>query len=128
MSDLSRIVLVTAGGSGIGLAIAKHFAAKGCRVHICDIAQQAIDDLKFEFPDITATCADVSQVTQVDKVFDDLHRLYGGLDILVNNVGIAGPTAAVEDIRVEDWENTINIDLNSIFYVTRKAVPLLKES
>ena len=85
MSDLSRIVLVTAGGSGIGLAIAKHFAAKGCRVHICDIAQQAIDDLKFEFPDITATCADVSQVTQVDKVFDDLQRLYGGLDILVNN-------------------------------------------
>ncbi|MCS5594889.1 MAG: SDR family oxidoreductase [Porticoccaceae bacterium] len=128
MSDLSRIVLVTAGGSGIGLAIAKHFAAKGCRVHICDIAQQAIDDLKSELPDITATCADVSQVTQVDKVFDDLQRLYGGLDILVNNVGIAGPTAAVEDIRVEDWETTINIDLNSIFYVTRKAVPLLKKS
>ena len=85
MSDLSRIVLVTAGGSGIGLAIAKHFAAKGCRVHICDIAQQAIDVLKSEHPDITATRADVSQVTQVDKVFDDLQRLYGGLDILVHH-------------------------------------------
>ena len=95
MSKMSRIVLVTAGGSGIGLAIAKHFAAQGCRVHICDIAQQAIDNLKSELPDITATCADVSQVAQVDKVFDDLHSLYGGLDILVNNVGIAGPTAAV---------------------------------
>jgi len=128
MSDLSRIVLVTAGGSGIGLAIAKHFATRGYRVHICDIAQRAIDVLKSEHPDITATCADVSQVTQVDNVFDDLQRLYGGLDILVNNVGIAGPTAAVEDILPEDWDNTINIDLNSIFYVTRKAVPLLKKS
>ena len=64
----------------------------------------------------------------MDRVFEDITKLYGGLNIVVNNVGIAGPTAAVENISPEQWNHTINVDLNSIFYVTRKAVPMLKAS
>ena len=77
---------------------------------------------------MTATCAELTKVDEVDTVFDDFQKTHGKLDILVNNVGVAGPTAAVEDILPQEWNDTIGVDLNSIFYVTRKAVPLLKKS
>ena len=128
MSTVSRVVLVTAGGSGIGFAIAKYFVKQGDEVHICDVDQLAIDKALNELPSMTATCAELTKVDQVDTVFDDLQKTHGKLDILVNNVGVAGPTAAVEDILPQEWNDTISVDLNSIFYVTRKAVPLLKKS
>ena len=128
MSTVSRVVLVTAGGSGIGLAIAKYFVKQGDEVHICDVDQLAIDKALTELPTMTATCAELTKVDEVDTVFDDLQKTHGKLDILVNNVGVAGPTAAVEDILPQEWNDTIGVDLNSIFYVTRKAVPLLKKS
>ena len=124
----SRVVLVTAGGSGIGLAVAHHFYNRGDRVHICDIDQSTIDSAACEMPDVTSTCADLTDTEQVDKVFRDLKETHGQLDILINNVGVAGPAAAVEDILPTEWNDTIAVDLNSIFYVTRKAVPMLKKS
>lgn len=128
MSGNSRVALVAAGASGIGRCIAEHLLNEGVHVHICDISVDAIEVFTVAHPDITATEADVSNVEQVEALFGDLERLYGRLDILVNNVGIAGPTGAVEDIDLADWDLTINVDLNSAFYVTRKAAPLLKAS
>jgi NAD(P)-dependent dehydrogenase (short-subunit alcohol dehydrogenase family) len=81
-----------------------------------------------EEPDITATLADVAQVGDVSRVFEDLNDRYGELDVLINNVGISGPTAAMEDIDIEAWHETINVNLNSLFYVSRLAIPLLKRS
>ena len=52
----------------------------------------------------------------------------GGLDILVNNAGIAGPTALCEDVDIEDWQRTINVDLNAQFYCAKYAIPMLKAS
>jgi NAD(P)-dependent dehydrogenase (short-subunit alcohol dehydrogenase family) len=114
-------VLVTAGAAGIGLAIAKTFASHGARVHICDI-----DDRALKEADFSKSRTDVADVAQVEKLFEDVKRQLGGLDVLVNNAGIAGPTAKVEDLRVEDWERTIAVDLNGMFYCTRKAMPMLK--
>lgn len=128
MSDTSRVVLITAGASGIGRAIAMHFAAQRYHVHVCDVDQIAIETLNRDMPNVSTTCADLTKLSDVDLVFEDLLRQWGRLDILVNNVGISGPTAMVEDILPEQWNETISTDLNSIFYVTRKAVPLLKES
>ena len=128
MSKKIPRVLITAGASGIGLVIAKAFLAAGAQVHICDISSEAITKLALEIPAITSTLADISDIDQVDQVFEDLNRLHGTLDVLINNVGVSGPTALVENIDSADWDQTININLNSIFYITRKAVPLLKES
>ena len=128
MSHTSRVVLITAGASGIGRAIVMHLVTQNYHVHVCDVDQIAIDTLNRDMPNVSTTCADLTKLSDVDLVFEDLLRQWGRLDILVNNVGISGPTAVVEDILPEQWNETISTDLNSIFYVTRKAVPLLKES
>jgi NAD(P)-dependent dehydrogenase (short-subunit alcohol dehydrogenase family) len=109
-------VLVTAGGAGIGRAIAQTFRDHGARVHTCDIDVRTKPD----------TLTDVSDVKQVDQLFEEVKKKLGGLDVLVNNAGIAGPTGKVEDIKLEDWERCIAIDLNGMFYCTRKAMPMIK--
>jgi NAD(P)-dependent dehydrogenase (short-subunit alcohol dehydrogenase family) len=116
-------VLVTAGAAGIGLHIARTFLTHGARVQVCDIDDKALSSLPRE---IFRTRADVSKLSEVDHLFEEVTKNLGGLDILVNNAGIAGPTGKVEDIRPEDWDRCIAIDLNGMFYVTRKAMPLIK--
>jgi NAD(P)-dependent dehydrogenase (short-subunit alcohol dehydrogenase family) len=116
-------VLVTAGAAGIGLAIAKTFKEHGARVHVCDVDAKALGALD---AGITQTKADVSSLADVERLFADAHKTLGGLDVLVNNAGIAGPTGKVEDIKVEDWDRCIAIDLSGMFYCTRKAMPMIK--
>jgi NAD(P)-dependent dehydrogenase (short-subunit alcohol dehydrogenase family) len=123
-----RRVLVTAGAAGIGRVIAETFVKNGARVHVCDVDEKALKELKKKAPAVTQTLADVADLSQVDRLFDEVKRILGGLDILVNNAGIAGPTARVEDIRPEDWERCIAVDLNGMFYCTRKAMPMIKSA
>ena len=115
-------VLVTAGAAGIGRVIAQTFLEHGARVHVCDVDERALQGLK----NFGKSKADVADVSQVDALFEDVKQTLGGLDVLVNNAGIAGPTAKVEDIRPEDWDRCIAIDLNGMFYCTRKAMPMIK--
>ena len=72
------------------------------------------------------TRADVSDLAQVDRLFQEVETHMGGLDILINNIGISGPTAAVENVSVADWQATLSVNLNSYFNFVYKAVPLLK--
>jgi NAD(P)-dependent dehydrogenase (short-subunit alcohol dehydrogenase family) len=116
-------VIVTAGAAGIGLAIARTFRDHGAKVHVCDVDDRALAALD---EDIPRTKADVASVLDVERLFADARGTLGGLDVLVNNAGIAGPTAKVEDIKVEDWERCIAVDLNGMFYCTRKGMPLIK--
>jgi len=116
-------VLVTAGAAGIGLAIARTFRDHGAKVHVCDVDDKALAALD---KDIHKTKADVSSLADVERLFADVQKTLGGLDVLVNNAGIAGPTGKVEDIKVEDWDRCIAIDLNGMFYCTRKAMPMIK--
>jgi NAD(P)-dependent dehydrogenase (short-subunit alcohol dehydrogenase family) len=116
-------VLVTAGAAGIGRVIAQTFLDHGARLHVCDVDEKALAQLPEK---ITRTRADVAVLSDVERLFQDVQRSLGGLDVLVNNAGIAGPTAKVEDIRPEDWERCIAVDLNGMFYCTRKAMPLIK--
>ncbi len=119
-------VLVTAGAAGIGRAIAQTFVEHGARAHICDIDPDALAAAKRALPTVTQTVADVASVAEVERLFADVVRELGGLDVLVNNAGIAGPTARVEDILPAEWERCIAVDLNGMFYCTRRALPLLK--
>ena len=119
-------VLVTAGASGIGRTIALSFAAAGARVFICDVDASAVQALGIEAPEIGSSVADVSEPSDVAAMFAEAIKHLGGLDVLVNNAGIAGPTSKVEDVSIEDWNRTIAIDLSGVFYCTRLAVPHLR--
>ncbi len=121
-------VLVTAGASGIGACIARAFHEAGSRVHVCDIDRASLDRLVTETPGITGSMADVSVAADVDQVFADVRGCLGGLDVLINNAGIAGPTGPIESLGAGGWERTVSVNLNSQFYFARRAVPLLKES
>jgi NAD(P)-dependent dehydrogenase (short-subunit alcohol dehydrogenase family) len=119
-------VLVTAGAAGIGRAIAQAFAAHGARVHVCDVDRAALAEAQRLMPQVTQSVADVASLADVERLFADVRRSLGGLDVLVNNAGIAGPTGRVEDLRPEDWDRCIAVDLNGMFYCTRLAMPLIK--
>ena len=119
-------VVVTAGAAGIGRAIARTFADHGARVHICDVDEAALKESASVLPQATRTRADVANVADVERLFREAKARLGGLDVLVNNAGVAGPTAKVEDIRPEDWDRCIAVDLNGMFYCTRQAMPLIK--
>ncbi|MEO8165853.1 MAG: SDR family oxidoreductase [Betaproteobacteria bacterium] len=126
ISVTKQRVLITAGAAGIGRAMTDVFHKAGARVHICDVVPGAIEEAKRAFPGVTATLADVSKLDDVDRLFTDVKKHLGGLDCLINNAGIAGPTGKVEDIPVEEWERCINVDMNGMFYCTRLAMPLIK--
>jgi NAD(P)-dependent dehydrogenase (short-subunit alcohol dehydrogenase family) len=121
-----KVVLVTAGGSGIGRIMVEAYLAMGAKVHTCDISQTMLDECLNNHPTLTASVCDVSNESQVKSMFDDLKKQHGRLDILVNNAGISGAAAAIEDVAIEDWDRTLAVDLRGTFLVTRQAVPLLK--
>ena len=121
-------VLVTAGAAGIGRVISRTFVEHGAQVHICDVDEKALAGTKKQLPTVTQTLADVSRLADVDRMYEDVKKHLRGLDVLVNNAGIAGPTGKVEDIKPEDWDRTIAIDLNGMFYVTRRFMPMIKEA
>lgn len=119
-------VLVTAGASGIGLEIAGAFAEAGAHVLVCDVDGAALERLGRERPEIAGARADVAQEDEVDALFTEVERRLGGLDVLVNNAGVAGPTAGVEAITPADWRRTIDVNITGMFLCTRRAVPLLR--
>lgn len=128
VADSSRpVVLVTGGASGVGQAIAESFLKDGAAVHICDASPDNIAAFLHSNPSASATNCDVADATQVDRVFEELAAKHGQLTVLVNNAGMAGPTAAAEEIAVEDWDRCMDVNISGAFYFTRKAIPLLKQ-
>lgn len=121
-------VLVTAGASGIGLATARAFQAEGARVHVCDVDAASLADLAGRAPGIGSSQCDVSDPAAVDRLFATVTANLGGLDVLVNNAGIAGPTARCEDIALVDWERTLAVNLTGQFLCARRAIALLRAS
>lgn len=121
-------VLVTAGAGGIGLEVAKAFLREGARVHICDVDDRALADARKAMPEVRATRCDVADRGDVGQLFKDVEANLGGLDCLVNNAGIAGPTGPVEEINPEDWDRCIAVCLTGHYNCARLAVPHLKAS
>src|SRR5215216_3333008 len=121
-------VLVTAGAGGIGLEIVRAFRREGAKVHVCDVDEAALKALAKNHPEVTRSTTDVSDRAEVARLFDDALAALGGLDCLVNNAGIAGPTGKVEEIDPAEWDRCIAIDLTGQFNCVRQAVPHLRKS
>ena len=122
----NKTVVVTAGGAGIGYQFVRAFHALGCAVHTCDVIDERVEAVARSFPGVRAVNADVSVSAEVDAFIDGVIAERGRLDILINNAGIAGPAAPVEEITTEDWNRTFAINVAGQFYCTRRAVPQMK--
>lgn len=121
-------VLITAGASGIGFQVAQRFVENGSLVHICDVDSSMLEQCSDLLPQAGKTLCDVSDLLQVEELFREADQNLGGLDVLVNVAGIAGPTARVDEVKPADWDRTIAVDLNGQFYCARLAVPRLIRS
>ena len=120
--------LITGAGNGIGKVMAQHFEKAGARIWICDADTNNLEQSLKENTHWNGTPCDVADENQVDQLFKEMSGSFGGLEILVNNAGIAGPTAPVEEIDPGEWRRSVGVNLNGPFYCTRLATPLLKNS
>jgi NAD(P)-dependent dehydrogenase (short-subunit alcohol dehydrogenase family) len=125
---MAPTILISGGASGIGRKIAETFLADGAKVHVCDSSPAMVTEFTDQNPTATVTLADITQPAEVNQVFDDFLSHHPELNVLVNNAGVSGPIAHVEDIDPDDWDHCIAVDLNGTFYMTRRAVPLLRSA
>jgi NAD(P)-dependent dehydrogenase (short-subunit alcohol dehydrogenase family) len=125
---MAQRVLVTAGASGIGKEIARAYAAIGAKVCVCDINANALDAAAKEIPGLKTVVCDVSKRDDIERMVAASVEALGGLDVLVNNAGIAGPTAPVEDADPDKWEAVMTVDVIGTFHVTRLSISHLKKS
>jgi NAD(P)-dependent dehydrogenase (short-subunit alcohol dehydrogenase family) len=119
-------VVITAGGSGIGRVTAEHFASAGATVRICDVDDRALADACLA-AGIEGAVADVADTASIDRFMTDSIEALGGIDVLVNNAGIAGPGGRVEDIDPDDVTRTLDVDVTSMFRTSRHVVPAMKQ-
>lgn len=125
---MARKVFISAGGSGIGRCIAEAFLTQGDDVFVCDINQQSLQQFKQDYPQLQIAYCDLGQMNAIQPMFETAMQALGGLDILVNNTGISGPTVAADELSFEDWTQVLNLNLNSTFMMTKLAIPYLKQS
>ncbi len=119
-------VLLTAGAAGIGRVTLETFVDAGAEVFVCDVDAEALDGVRRSFQNVGTIEADVADPDAVDRLFDAALERLGGLDILLNNAGIAGPTAPVDEVELDDWRRTMEINVTGQFLCARRAVPHIK--
>jgi len=119
-------VLITAAAAGIGAAIARRFASEGAHVAVCDIDPDALARLGRELPDVATDAVDLAEPDAVTDWCEQKVQELGGIDVLVNNAGAAGPTAFVEDVDPVEWRTCLAVALDSHFLTCRSIAPVMK--
>jgi NAD(P)-dependent dehydrogenase (short-subunit alcohol dehydrogenase family) len=117
-------VVVTGAGSGIGLQIARIMHEAGANVLVSDVHDGALESVRAE--GLEGLVCDVSQEAHVHGLMQEAERTLGGLDVLVNNAGIGGPTAPVEQWTSDEWRKVFDVNIHGQFYCVKHGVPLLR--
>lgn len=126
MSHDGQRVMITAAGAGIGRRIAERFAEAGARVHASDVDADAIEAFSRNNLGISTSVLDVSEERAVENWFDSALADLGGLDVMVNCAGIAGPTSVVEEMDFGEWKRCLEVNLDGTFLCCRRAIPEMK--
>ena len=120
---MSKKVLITAGASGIGKAMAESFSCNGYEVWIIDIDKKAVKECPIMWK---SSILDVRDEKAVSQLFEEIKSSWGGLDVLCANAGIKGPTESVENISLKEWKECLDINLDGIFLFAKYVSPILK--
>ena len=124
----NKTYVISAAADGIGFAIAKKIINAGGKVYISDINKKKVNEINKKYKNkIYATAMDCTNPAEIKNYFHKLKSLKK-IDGLINNIGIAGPTKSLEDIKIEEWEETIKTNLHSHFYYTKYSIPFLKKA
>ncbi len=123
-----QVAVITGASRGIGRATAEAFAGAGCSLALCARDAKSMDEKEWaerlQTPVLAGGC-DVRSEVSVAEFFAAVGRRYGRIDVLVNNAGLVGPMAKIEQIRLEDWRQVIDTNLTGTFLATRAALPLM---
>jgi NAD(P)-dependent dehydrogenase (short-subunit alcohol dehydrogenase family) len=132
MTVKGKVALITGAGSGLGEAAARILAKQGAKVGVlgrtAKEVKEVADAINADKGEALALTADISDPKSVEKAIKKLIDKWGQLDILFANAGINGVWAPIEDLKVEEWQETININLNGTFYTIKAAAPHLKKN
>ena len=127
----NKKIIISAGASGIGWATAKICLSRGAFVYICDLDLKSLNKIRkhsLNNKRLFSYNCDASNEEEVSNFFNQIKKRTNKIDALINNVGVAGPTGSLEKLNSKDWENTLHTDVNSHFYFTKRAIPLIKKS
>lgn len=119
-------VVITAGGAGIGRALALAFHATGARVAVCDIDADAIAELAKIQPEIIGRVANVTNAEDMAAFLGDVDAAFGGVDVALANAGTGGPAGPIESLDLDDWRACISANLDGAFLLCQWAAAHMK--
>ena len=121
-----RRIVVTAGASGIGRAIAERFLSEGDRVAICDIDEAAVAEFATAWPEAMTAAADVTSETEMAAFLNAVEASWGGADVVCANAGTGGPAGWIEDLDYGEWQRCIATNLHGSFLTCRWAARVMR--
>ena len=127
---VNKNIIISAAADGIGWSIAEHCMNNGANVFLTDIDENKLSLLKNHKNyniNLFLTKTKANDPENVSSYFLKLKDHISNIDGLINNIGIAGPTGKIEDLEIEEWKNTIDVNINSHFYFTKYSIPFLKK-
>jgi len=125
---MSQRVLITAGAAGIGREFARAFTANGAKALVCDNDDKSLAAIAKEIPGLIVRRCDMASRAEIERMVPEAVAALGGLDVLINNAGIAGLTLPVAEYPPDDWDKVVMVNLTAMFDVSRLAIPHLKNS
>jgi len=121
-------VLITGGASGIGLKIAEAYHSHGAEIFICGTNKEKLEKCLEKNKGWSGMVCDVTDEVAVKNFVENAVNKMGRIDVVINNAGIAGPTAKLEDCDINEWRKTIDINLNGVFLVSKFSIPHVRNT
>ena len=127
----NKKIIISAAADGIGWSIAQECMLNGGIVYLTDKNNESLDEIsKHDLygKQLFLDKVNANDAREVENYFNKIKNKVDNIDALINNVGIAGPTGRLEELNINDWKETIDININSHFYYTKFSIPLIKKN
>ena len=127
----NKKIIISAAANGIGWSIAQECMLNGAIIYITDKNKESLDKIskhKLYEKQLFLDRVNCENFQEVENYFNKIKNKVDSIDALINNVGIAGPTGKLEELNINDWKETLDININSHFYFTKLSIPLLKNN